>query len=341
MSLKAIIKNSTDYGGSELSRIDYLDGWRGLAIILVLLSHFAPIRFIDLGRMGVDVFFVLSGMLMSNILFCKKVPLNVFYKKRISRVFPVFFVYVSLLYLVSYIADLSSEHGNYFYTLLFIRTYFPAEPNLWATGIPIGHVWSLNVEEHCYILLSLITLVSVFKKKEYIPLIMLGLVAIIIQYIYESNPAIAPKHYRINTEVVASHLLISSGYFLIKHRFEKFIPPWLPLATLALAFLCYFWQAASYSTWIISPFLLAFTVNHLNLIPSIFKRLLEYKPLRLIGLWSYSIYLWNMPLYYYGIKHNDSNLILGIVLMIASIVIGALSFYSIEKPVRKYLNTHW
>ena len=65
---------ASDHGRSELKRIAYLDGWRGLAIGLVLIDHFSPVCGIALGRMGVDVFFVLSGMFMANILFVKRVP---------------------------------------------------------------------------------------------------------------------------------------------------------------------------------------------------------------------------------------------------------------------------
>ena len=69
LSLENTVKLAVNHGKSELSRVDYLDGWRGIAILLVLMEHFFGVREINVGRMGVDVFFVLSGMLMSNILF--------------------------------------------------------------------------------------------------------------------------------------------------------------------------------------------------------------------------------------------------------------------------------
>ena len=78
-------------GDPESSRMRYLDGWRGLAILLVLEGHFLSILPLNTGRLGVDVFFCLSGFLMSGLLFIKQQPLSIFYKRRISRVFPVFY----------------------------------------------------------------------------------------------------------------------------------------------------------------------------------------------------------------------------------------------------------
>ena len=79
-------------------RVDYLDGWRGMAIALVLQGHFFPLSGFESGYLGVDIFFCLSGLLMSRILFVQRVPLATFYKRRISRIFPVFLLFVVLVY---------------------------------------------------------------------------------------------------------------------------------------------------------------------------------------------------------------------------------------------------
>lgn len=336
-----MVDRASTHGNSELARIDFLDGWRGLAIGFVLTSHFLPIKVIDLGRMGVDVFFVLSGMLMSNILYVKRVPLGTFYKRRISRVFPAFVLFLSLIYLSSFLFHSSEEHYNYLYTLLFLRSYAPASPDLWHTGLPIGHIWSLNVETHCYILLGILTSFAALKNKEYVPLILLGIGTILLRCIYTKFPSIATKSYELKTEIVASHLLISAGYFLVKERFEKYIPKWLPLVTFAFAILCYSVLVQWWFRWLISPFILAFTVNHLGLLPNFFKSILEFKPLRLLGIWSFSIYLWQQPFFFYRSYSGDKFILAGPVFLAASVVIGAMSFYFFENPARKYINNNW
>lgn len=342
MSLENTVNRAADHGRSALTRVDYLDGWRGMAILLVLMAHFFHVREINVGRMGVDVFFVLSGMLMSNILFVKKVPLITFYKRRISRILPVFFIFITTVSLCSLIFGLSNEHTDYLYNLFFLRAYYPESPDLWHTGLPVGHLWSLNVEEHSYIILSLIALVATIAKKAYFPILIIGFGAIVLQYIYITHPDSAPAHFYLRTEIVASFLMVSAGYFLIKNRFENLIPCWAPVASLALALLCYSPYAPHWSAkWSMAPFLLAFSVNHLNLTPQTFRTMLNFLPLRLIGIWSFSIYLWQQPFYYYGTKFGDAFHFAGPVLALIAICVGALSFYFIENPIRKYLNNKW
>jgi Acyltransferase family len=82
--------------GERGGRIGYLDGWRGIAIVLVLLGHFAPVDAANLGTLGVDFFFVLSGRLMAEILFIKRVSLPAFYLRRFSRVYPGLLAFVVL-----------------------------------------------------------------------------------------------------------------------------------------------------------------------------------------------------------------------------------------------------
>ena len=330
------------HGKSELSRIDYLDGWRGLAILLVLFEHFFGVRELNVGRLGVDIFFVLSGMLMANILFVKRVPLKTFYKRRISRIFPVFFIFITAISAASLIFGLSDEHSNYLYNLTFTRAYYPEGPDLWNTGLPIGHLWSLNVEEHCYVLLSLIVLISGFWNRAPLIVLPLGIGCIMVLLVYKLVPDVAPFAYHLRTEVVASFLLISAGYFLIKGHVEKYVNPWFPVVSFFGAVICY--SPYAYlpgAKSILAPFLLAFTVNHLNLVPSIFISVLSLVWLRLIGIWSFSIYLWQQPFYYYGTKFGEAFPYAGLFLFFVVIMVGAFSFYLIENPIRKYLNEKW
>ncbi|MFC5550621.1 acyltransferase family protein [Massilia aerilata] len=86
------------------THIPYLDGWRGLAIVFLLIGHFLPVPGLNFGAIGVSLFFVLSGFLMSKILFIEKAPLPIFYRRRISRILPsvvVLLAVVSLTYLVT------------------------------------------------------------------------------------------------------------------------------------------------------------------------------------------------------------------------------------------------
>lgn len=341
MTANSVMSDGISQKEIHVDRVDYLDGWRGLAIILVLISHFFPIKYFDLGRLGVDVFFVLSGMLMSNLLFIKKVPLKIFYKRRISRIFPVFFIFITVISMYSYIFNVSDEHNNYIFNLLFLRSYFPENPSIWNTGLPIGHLWSLNVEEHCYVILSIIAVISIFLRTPYIPVIMLGGASIVVYYLYIKFPDLAPASFSLRTEVAASFIMLSAGYYLIKTKFEHFVPSWLPVITFLLAVIFYSDYSPHWAAkWALSPFLLAFSVNHLNLTPLMIRNFLSSLPIRLLGLWSFSIYLWQQPFYHFA-KNQINNEFIGFYMCFLAVSFGVFSFYFIENPTRKYLNKNW
>jgi peptidoglycan/LPS O-acetylase OafA/YrhL len=326
-------------------RVEVLDGWRGLAISLVLLNHFFLPGWVSFGRLGVDIFFVLSGLLMSNILFVKQTPLKTFYKRRISRIFPVLFIFISLTYGLSFLFNLSSEHENYLYALLFLRSYVDHAPNIWNTGIPVGHLWSLNVEEHCYILLSLLTLFlnrSLLIKGAF--LIFLGALSIIMNYVYIQMPdSETPYFWGARTEVIASHLLLSAGYFLVKRELGLRSNAVVFSVVLVLAVSCYLKSAPIHwsAKWSLSPLLLAYLVNHLSDAPRMLTQALKLRWVQSVGVWSYSIYLWQQPFYYYMTKYGNIFPYSNIVGLILAMIVGYLSFKYIENPIRESLNKRW
>jgi len=313
-------------------RIDYLDGWRGLAIALVLQAHFFNVIVFDSGRLGVDIFFVLSGLLMSKILFVKRTPLPLFYERRVSRILPVFLLFVITVFLVAPVFGLSSNIVEFASTLIFLRTYVPAEPDIWNSTLPIGHLWSLNVEEHSYIFMSLLTLIAFIKKREVFVLISIGVLAIFTQIYYAKHLILAPSGYELRTECAISFIMISAGYCLVKDKVTKFVWPFIPVITLVFAILCYTNASPWWTKILISPFLLSFTANHLSESWTGMLDALSFKPLILLGNWSYSIYLWQQPFYSYKSYFYPG------VAFVLSIIVSIFSFYIFENPTRQWLN---
>lgn len=318
-----------------IDRIDYLDGWRGIAILLVLIAHFTSFSYFNEGRFGVDLFFVLSGMLMSNILFVKRTPLPLFYWRRISRVFPVFFLFVFVIYTFCYLKGITFSMSELIATITFTRTYFPSDIGIWESSVPIGHLWSLNVEEHSYVILSVIASIYFFRQKEGVLLVLLGLLTICFLLFYLKNPTLAPKNYTLRTECAASYILFSAGYFLVKEKITPYIKPWVPILTLAIAIFCYSELAPWWSSILLAPFLLAFTVNHLAETALFFKKMLSFSPLRYLGVWSYSIYLWQQPFYKFKSSFPEG------LALIAALIVGVCSFYLFENPTRNWINSKY
>ena len=345
--LNKLIAKAGNYGSDGATRINALDGWRGIAIAIVLLSHFGtlanylPFERALLGRMGVDFFFVLSGLLMSNILFVKRTTLKTFYQRRISRIFPVFVTYVTVVYSAGWFLFRSEESGNYLYTLFFLRSYLPSAPNIWRTDLPVNHLWSLNVEEHSYVILSLLTLIAALRYREYFVLFALAFLSMAIRYIFVRYPDLSSDALALRTESAAAHLMLSAGYFLIKDKFVPYVQSWMPVVALALGIFSYTVYAPWFANWTIAPVAFAFTVNHLQQSPRWLIALFSTRPLQLLGIWSYSIYLWQQPFYYVDARNivdfpGDS-----LVLLVCAIATGLVSFYGLENPVRRYLNNRW
>lgn len=343
MAIEQVVSGAAQHGGSELRRIDYLDGWRGLAIILVLQGHFLAIQGWHSGRMGVDVFFCLSGLLMSRLLFQRRVPLSTFYKRRISRIIPAFLLYLAIVFAIAAAIGHPAPAREVVPTVLFLRSYLPADLHMFSSVYPIGHLWSLNVEEHSYIFLSLLTLLPVLRGREGWWLLVCGLVTIAIHLGYYDFPAIAPpKEYWPRSEVAATNLLLSAGYALLRDRTAPSVRPWMPVASFAIATALYVGSVVPWMvTMTVAPFFLAFTVNHLAEAPALVRAALSSAPLRLLGIGSFSIYLWQQPFYQYKDRLFPGLPAHTLVGMLAAVAIGLLSFYAYENRVRGWLNRVW
>ncbi|PNQ67408.1 acyltransferase, partial [Vibrio agarivorans] len=140
-----------------------IDGMRAIAVLLVVLFH-TDITFFSGGYIGVDVFFVISGYLITTIILndlnSSKFSLANFYERRIRRILPVLLVVIAVTYILSWWLFLPQAHkevGQFSTSsilsasniLLYLKghNYFGLEEQ----SNPLFHTWSLGVEEQYYI----------------------------------------------------------------------------------------------------------------------------------------------------------------------------------------------
>ncbi|AYG68464.1 MULTISPECIES: acyltransferase [unclassified Rhizobium] len=324
---------------SETRRQSYipaLDGWRGLAVLLVLMGHFGGDRYMpNLGSAGVDLFFVLSGRLMAEILFVKKMPLGVFFCRRFNRVYPTLLIFVLVNAAIFSLTPLAPGVVGMLSALSFTLNYVVIESHAFISIF--DHIWSLCVEEHSYVLLGLLAFSFRGAGNRFIGLfiLMLGFAALangILQYdVYGQNPFLVfwPTH------VAAAPILISAAYFLLfdQRRYE------LPLEWLVpLAFLCgltarLFGDAA----WLffgVKTLLLAVSVCSIESATRFSGILFEGPVIQKIGRMSFSIYLWQQPFYILAQQRRLSEL----TALVLAICLGSLSYYLVEQPTRTRLN---
>jgi peptidoglycan/LPS O-acetylase OafA/YrhL len=323
----------------DIRHLAYLDGWRGLAIALLLIGHFFPVPGINLGRVGVNFFFVLSGLLMSQLLFVKEVPIAHFYKRRISRVFPLFYVFLTAMVLIALALGRHVDWREVLSAALFVNNYVQGDSA--HLTLPFGHIWSLSVEEQSYVLLSLIAVGARrgwWRASRGIALCVGLMILACICYgqMYEGSKLEFQMFY--HSEIAAFGIFASA--LLQLHFSTRRIPalpaPLYPLLMLAALMLAW-WSVPLTISAICSVGVLAVLVNLLAAAPAPVKKALSFYPLRQLGLWSFSLYIWQQAFYLLHYRQGMPSL----TALALALATGICSYYLLEKPVRNYLNARW
>jgi peptidoglycan/LPS O-acetylase OafA/YrhL len=315
----------------------YLDGWRGLAVLFLLIGHFYPVPGINFGAVGVNLFFVLSGLLMSRLLFVKHVPLPIFYRRRIARIFPVAFSFILIWTSIYMFGDMEMSWRDVLAASTFTNNYFLAAP---TSALPFQHFWSLSVEEHSYVVLSLLA-IGVRKNIISSRAALLGCTAVTVFFlIFYSVSFVNPRLFELwrHTEVAAFGIFCSAFVLLcVEKRTSFYMPGWIAPILLLIGIACHWWVVPQPLRTILGVGAMAMAVNFLPNAAGWVQAGFAFYPLRLIGLWSYSIYVWQQPFHIFVEAHKiPAHVGLGI-----SLVCGVASYYLLEQPVRKYLNKVW
>jgi peptidoglycan/LPS O-acetylase OafA/YrhL len=295
-------------------RNERLDVLRGVAILLVLGRHGSlGDLWYRAGWIGVDIFFVLSGFLISGLIFREYrqkgyVRLGRFWLRRAFRIYPPFLAMIGATLLLGALTGYPvKNHNRIIAELTWTQNYFPP---IW------GQDWSLAVEEHFYLLLPLLVLLLVklrpgdpdpFRK---LPWIVLGTASVTLMLRFATSYL---THFRIVTHVEPTHLRLDSLFFgVLIAYYVQFHPAiierlWehrtrLLIASVLLLSTSLVWEL---------PFLLMHTLGFTVLYMGaggliVFALLSERVPLRPplralagVGEWSYSICLWHVCVHDY------------------------------------------
>ena len=317
-------------------RIPSLDGLRAISITLVILSHLVKWKHISgdvlgaYGSLGVFIFFVLSGYLITNILLreherTSTISLPQFYLRRAFRILPAAFVFLTVV-TVLYWHQTQWRHiaAAFFYVANMDRS------RPWT----FGHLWSLSIEEQFYLLWPF-ALQQWYRHR-----IAIAVSAFLITPLFQTALYAFKVHNALSGSlpIFSSQLAIGCLLAMLAPRIPK-IPrsvallmtasmifiPWFPARTPARTLLALF---------VLGPWLhisAAGVVLHVIQVP---YRALNWAPVAWLGRISYSLYLWQQ------LFCSNPALHAGYSLALPSIACACLSYYLVEQPMLR-LRERW
>jgi peptidoglycan/LPS O-acetylase OafA/YrhL len=328
------------------TRNQSLDVLRGIAVLLVICDHYPLVPIMKAGWIGVDLFFVLSGFLISGLLFQEykqtgSIRIGRFIVRRGFKIWPAFYVFLGIMYVLTRIVSPHASMKGFETSALFVFSYFPRLGPAF-----LGPLWSLSVEEHFYIFLPLLLLVLVSIKRSSDA-----------RHAFRAIPAI---FIAISICCFALRLLTPESSALIVNRASHLRADSL-FAGVALAYCYYFkpdWfsrlgrsQLLLFAALCIVPALLlpeesrfvrtmGLTLNWIGLalllawaVPRRPKSV-AFRIIAKIGFYSYSIYLWHRGLSVVVGLTLGENSILGFALYVASaLLLGIIMAKAVELPM--------
>jgi peptidoglycan/LPS O-acetylase OafA/YrhL len=334
-----------------------IDGLRAIAIVSVVLFHAGGTAFTG-GYVGVDIFFVISGFLITSLILDAEASAGFsyrdFYARRARRILPALFFMAAAVTAISFAILLPADLVEYgkllIYTILFGANFrLTATPGYFDTSSqenPLLHMWSLSVEEQFYLLwptllLALVGLLPARRAK--VAGLLLAFASLMCaEILVHSWPKSAFFHLPSRGwELITGALLAMR---IAPKLSRKGLAEALPAAGLALMLVpvfLYGQETAFPGLSALPPVIGCALVIHSE---SSFRTrvgaLLSLKPIVFIGLISYSLYLWHWPVFALTsyVLMRPLTLAETVICIAAAVLLAALSWRFVERPFRKPLD---
>ena len=355
---------------SPATRFAGLDGLRAIAVLTVILFHLSP-GFVVGGYLGVDVFFVISGFLITALLLREhagsgSIRLLNFWRRRARRLLPA----LGILLLVSCTAALltggnvlvglgrqvlgATTFSSNWLSIAAERSYFTeSNPELFR------NLWSLAVEEQFYLAwpLLLLALLVIPSRIARIGIISLLAAGSIVAMALLSLPLGDPTRVYYGTDTHSFGLAIGAAFAVLSERWPSAAlawPRWLRtlLPTVGAASVAgLIWLAAVMpedASWVYPGGLVAVSAMTIiaiagSTVPgSVLGTVLDAQPLRWIGERSYGLYLWHWPMFVLVLaflptwaRDGGSGWLLGGIALAVTVAASTLSYRFVEQPIRR------
>ena len=332
-------------------------GLRALAILPVVFFHY-DYNFFEGGFIGVDIFFVISGYLITSLIVEKGNNFNIyiFYVRRIRRIVPLLLLVTLLTIPFAYYLFLPKNFYDYGKSLIFISLFltnfvFWLQEGYWEISSqlkPLLHTWSLAVEAQFYILFPLIFFIK-NKKKIIILFIILWLISFIIAINNNSQFLLISTD---KTLSIGSFYLpfgrfwefLTGGFVFFLEKKIKFKKYFLNnfISTIGLTLIVYSILNFEYNLDYPDIYALLPVLGTGLLLIYVEKKFVIYKILNSkifihLGIISFSLYLWHFPIIVFKkyLTNLNSNIYIEIFTILLAYILSIISYKYIEKPFHK------
>ena len=333
-----------------------IDGLRALSIFFVIFYH-AKIsidnsQILAGGLLGVDIFFVISGYLISLIIL-KEYQINDnfnilnFYKRRIRRIIPVYLfiicISIPFAWYVLLPNDLIDYSKSVLYSLTFISNFYFYFDNFSYDNNssllkPFLHTWSLSVEEQFYLIIPLLILILIkFKISFFIILLILFSMSLAI-FLFNKDIAynfylLPSRAWQIIAGAIIAYSELNKKFNIKSYKIKNFL--------ILVGILSIFISGLLYNKFPFNyPLLNVLVVFGSSLIikysyhDNIIIKILSFRIFTFLGLISYSLYLWHFPLFAFNRITNENQLITYIYIFPLLLILSIFTYYFIEQRFR-------
>ncbi len=345
-----------------------LDGIRAVAVVAVVVYHFFA-RGATGGYLGVDMFFVLSGYLITTLLLIewtnhRSIDLRAFWARRARRLLPALFLVLVVVAVWSGFAldaaRRSSVRGQGLSALFYSANWYLIYGGEAAIGrvgglSPLFHTWSLAIEEQFYLVWPLIVLACLHRWRGALrPLAIVAVVLSVVSVVLMPLLFVPGNEGRayLATDTRAHQLLIGALLAMLLHtavlreKSERWAPRLGPFAAVAVIAAVLFAPGPETSKFLYNGGSVGFALCVAVVIaavmapaPSGLKTLLALTPLVWLGRISYGVYLWHVP-----VRAMISNAETGLsgpwllgARVVATLALASLSYFLVEMPIRRGL----